>query len=45
MYSMCLCLDAANFTKFYGGDAKGLYALNAELAARVYAPSTTGPAM
>ena len=28
-----------------GHDAKGLYALNQELAARVYAPSTTGPAM
>ncbi len=29
----------------YGNDAKGLYALNQELLARVYAPSTTGPAM
>ncbi len=27
------------------GDGKGLYALNAELGARVYVPSTTGPAM
>ena len=29
----------------FGKDAKGLYALNQELAARVYASSTTGPAM
>lgn len=29
----------------FGGDAKGLYMLNQELAARVYAPSATGPAM
>ena len=29
----------------YGNDAKGLYALNQELLARAYAPSTTGPAM
>jgi len=31
--------------KMFGHDAKGLYALNQELAARVYAPSATGPAM
>ena len=31
--------------QLYGHDAKGLYALNQELAARVYTPSTTGPAM
>lgn len=31
--------------KMFGHDAKGLYALNQELAARVYTPSTTGPAM
>lgn len=31
--------------QIFGGDAKGLYLLNQELAARVYAPSTTGPAM
>ena len=31
--------------EMFGYDAKGLYALNQELAARVYAPSTTGPAM
>ena len=29
----------------FGGDAKGLYMLNQELAARVYAPSATGPAV
>jgi ferritin len=29
----------------FGTDAKGLYALNQELLARVYAVSTTGPAM
>ena len=29
----------------FGHDAKGLYSLNQELAARVYTPSTTGPAM
>ncbi len=29
----------------FGKDAKGLYALNQELAARVYVPSQTGPAM
>ena len=31
--------------QLFGHDAKGLYALNQELAARVYTPSTTGPAM
>lgn len=31
--------------ELYGHDAKGLYALNQELLARVYVPSTTGPAM
>lgn len=31
--------------KMFGHDAKGLYALNQELAARVYTASTTGPAM
>ena len=31
--------------ELFGHDAKGLYALNAELAARVYTPSATGPAM
>lgn len=31
--------------ELYGHDAKGLYALNQELLARVYAPSTTGPTM
>ena len=29
----------------FGHDAKGLYSLNQELAARVYTPSATGPAM
>ena len=29
----------------FGHDAKGLYSLNQELIARVYAPSATGPAM
>ena len=29
----------------FAGDAKGLYALNQELLARVYAPSTTGPSV
>lgn len=29
----------------FGKEAKGLYALNQELAARVYTPSQTGPAM
>lgn len=31
--------------QLFGHDAKGLYALNQELAARVYTPSATGPAM
>ena len=31
--------------KLFGTDAKGLYALNQELAARIYTPSTTGPSM
>ncbi len=31
--------------ELYGHDAKGLYALNQELLARVYVPSATGPAM
>ncbi len=31
--------------ELYGHDAKGLYSLNQELAARVYTPSATGPAM
>ena len=37
--------DMVRKMQLFGGDAKGLYALNAELAARVYAPSATGPAM
>lgn len=37
--------DLIRKMQLFGGDAKGLYALNAELAARVYAPSATGPAM
>ncbi|MCI9031295.1 MAG: ferritin [Clostridia bacterium] len=37
--------DMVRKMQLFGGDAKGLYALNAELATRVYAPSTTGPAM
>ncbi len=37
--------DMIKKMKLYGHDAKGLYALNQELAARVYVPSTTGPAM
>ncbi len=37
--------DMVKKMKLFGHDAKGLYALNQELAARVYAPSTTGPAM
>ena len=37
--------DMVKKMKLFGGDAKGLYALDQELAARVYAPSTTGPAM
>ncbi len=37
--------DLLRKMKLFGGDAKGLYALNQELAARVYMASTTGPAM
>ncbi len=37
--------DMVKKFKLYGSDAKGLYALNQELAARVYTPSATGPAM
>ncbi|MCI9518270.1 MAG: ferritin [Clostridia bacterium] len=37
--------DLLKKMQLFGGDAKGLYALNAELAARVYTPSATGPAM
>jgi len=37
--------DMLKKMELFGHDAKGLYALNQELAARVYAPSTTGPAM
>lgn len=31
--------------ELFGHDAKGLYSLNQELLARVYTPTTTGPAM
>ena len=37
--------DMLKKMELFGHDAKGLYALNQELLARVYAPSTTGPAM
>ncbi len=37
--------DQIKKMKMFGYDAKGLYALNQELAARVYTPSQTGPAM
>ncbi len=37
--------DLISKMKLFGSDAKGLYALNQELGARVYAASTTGPAM
>ncbi len=37
--------DMIKKMELFGNDAKGLYALNQELAARVYAPSATGPAM
>ena len=37
--------DLIKKMKLFGCDAKGLYALNQELLSRVYAPSTTGPAM
>ncbi len=36
--------DMVKKMQLFGRDAKGLYALNQELAARVYAPSATGPA-
>ena len=37
--------DLLKKMEVFGTDAKGLYALNQELAARVYTPSQTGPAM
>ena len=37
--------DMVKKMKLFGSDAKGLYALNQELAARAYAPSATGPAV
>ena len=37
--------DMVKKMKLFGSDAKGLYALNQELAARVYTPSATGPSM
>ena len=37
--------DMLKKMELFGHDAKGLYALNQELAARVYTPSATGPAM
>lgn len=37
--------DLVKKMKLYGTDAKGLYALNQELLARVYTASTTGPSM
>ena len=37
--------DMIKKMELFGHDSKGLYALNQELAARVYTPSTTGPAM
>ncbi len=37
--------DMIKKMELFGHDAKGLYALNQELAARVYVASTTGPAM
>lgn len=37
--------DMIKKMELFGHDAKGLYALNQELAARVYTPSATGPAM
>lgn len=36
--------DLLKKMKLFGSDAKGLYALNQELGARVYAPSQNGPA-
>ena len=37
--------DMIKKMELFGHDAKGLYSLNQELGARVYAPSATGPAM
>lgn len=37
--------DMVKKMQLFGGDSKGLYMLNQELAARVYTPSATGPAM
>ena len=37
--------DMVKQYKLFGGDAKGLYALDRELAGRVYAPSATGPSV
>lgn len=37
--------DLIKKMELFGHEAKGLYALNQELAARVYTPSATGPAM
>ena len=37
--------DLLKKMEVFGKESKGLYALNQELAARTYAPSTTGPAM
>lgn len=37
--------DMLKKMELFGHDAKGLYALNQELLARVYTPSATGPAM
>ena len=37
--------DLIKKMKLFGGAAKGLYMLNQELAARVYAAPTNGPAM
>lgn len=37
--------DMIKKMELFGHDAKGLYSLNQELLARVYTPSTTGPAM
>jgi ferritin len=37
--------DMIKKMQLFGSDAKGLYLLDQELAARVYAPSATGPAV
>ncbi len=37
--------DMVKKMQLFGHDAKGLYALNQELSARVYTPSASGPAM